>query len=527
MFKWLKKVMISIINAIKSLFVGDTEIQKVTVGDTVVYAKGVITYQISGTPWIEYSSGHGYISASGNDYARVVGTLITYVDGVEQGSSVVEFSPTLLSGDSGVWSISNNHIFAAYRGTTAGDARTATFSAVYSENGFTYTCSQTILITQQANVKVFDGSEVTSFEISDGGDEYVDGDTITFEGDVQQLTVNLASGVRKYSWTSGADEPDVVFNMSTTTNFWQYWELVNLDNADWITFGTGSDAKYITISQYTGSTSRSARISFRDRSVGDRTESMPTITINQTANEWELSAANATFEGTITQPTVTIMSKHYGSVYTNLAVTIVSSTISNLQYSGCSGSSNGQVTLNFTCGTNSGSSNKTASIRIYQNGGGNTRTITLTQKPFSSAFDGIDIKFITEDGQWVLGEITETGTGNIGFIVAKNTNSPLRTGTYNFSASFEYRTATGPNEFEGLTWYMRVRTEGTDVVLTDPRGTDHQLNTSRIFINNKSYYGCWVWDNTYSGSKAMSPDYTPRLVEMLDDYVDLYVGEGS
>ncbi len=74
---------------------------------------------------------------------------------------------------------------------------------------------------------------------------------------------------------------------------------------------------------------------------------------------------------------------------------------------------------------------------------------------------------------------------------------------------------------------MQVRTEGTDVVLTDPRGTTHQIYTSRISINAKYYYGCWVWDNTSSGSKEMSPDYAPQLVEMLDDYGELYVGEGS
>ena len=57
--------MISIINAIKSLFVGDKEVQTVTIGDTVVYTNqpsGVITYALDGTPWIEYSSGQDKFS---------------------------------------------------------------------------------------------------------------------------------------------------------------------------------------------------------------------------------------------------------------------------------------------------------------------------------------------------------------------------------------------------------------------------------------------------------------------------------
>ena len=164
MFKWLKKVMISIINAVKSIFVGDRPVQSISIGDTQVYPNGVVSYAMAGAPTLEYSSG-SMIPASGEGYARIVGTLITYVDNVEQGRSTVEFTPTLLtSGVGDIWSVSGTHIEAVSRGTETGSARSATFSASYSLDSFHYNGGN-FTVTQQANsISSYPGA-ITSFRV--------------------------------------------------------------------------------------------------------------------------------------------------------------------------------------------------------------------------------------------------------------------------------------------------------------------------------------------------------------------------
>ena len=551
MFKWLKKVMISIINAIKTLFVGDRPVHSVSIGGTQVYPysgaddptqwntgydgniRKIKSINIAYFPNMNSSSDSTItmIGAEGsnNGSAKVACIYAMYdlydYTGLQKKEEnqwmYCPIDPNTLPS----WLHMNGYfLYADSRGSVQGDVRTAqiscpslpSFSPHPDKYQLTSGVSLTVTVSQQANQRVYNGSEVTEFEI----DEYVDGDTITFEGDTQRLTVTAASGIRRYSWTSGADADDETFNMSQTSNFWQNWELVNVDSASWVHFGSGSEAKSIDIDSYTGNTYREARISFRDYHWPNLTDNIPVIKLKQTALEWELFASNATVEGTVTQPTITITSKHYGSVYTNLTVTVVSSDIPNLQYSGCSGSSNGQVTLNFTCGTNSGSSNKTASIRIYQNEGGNTRTITLTQKPFSAAFDGIDVKAQTADGQWVLGEITETGTNKVGYILAKNTTTYLSTGTYNIyigTIEFWEGNNTTSTEYEGG-FYMTMSVSSTgDVTLTDYLGHTHGISRD-IYINRKYYYGCWIYDRN---GVEMSPDRTPALhsivyVESLD-----------
>jgi hypothetical protein len=53
--------------------------------------------------------------------------------------------------------------------------------------------------------------------------------------------------------------------------------------------------------------------------------------------------------------------------------------------------------------------------------------------------------------------------------------------------------SSGPREDEGLTWQLIVRTEGTNVTVYTPMGQEVQVSTSRISVNSKYYYGCWVW----------------------------------
>ena len=428
MFKWLKKVMISIINAIKSLFVGDKQVQSVSIGDTQIYPNGVITYALDGTPWIEYSSGQEYITASGDDYARVVGTLVTYTDGVESGRSTVEYSVSLLSGDSSIWSVSGKHIFAAYRGTTTGESRSATFKATYSDNGLNYTYGPTILITQQANFRYASPGSINMFTV---GEYYVEdtgetGDTtIQVYEDGASFSYTIY-GTGAWRYTSGA------ISLASRT---PEWEVLGVDSSNqqvsWVS-STHSSEDYesgtVTIDSIHVTTpiTRTGYIKVVDPTCSD--DVYARIPITQSFNAYSLTFAESsskTILGSETYFSFRVVPKYNGTLISDvdqLSVQVSSSsTIEGIQVSSKTVvSSGGYVSVSFTCSQNSSStSRKTASINF--NYGGRTITATVTQEkhhPIPSFF--MEAVPAINDESWWIGTINKNGVAKGIFIYSEN-----------------------------------------------------------------------------------------------------------
>ena len=435
MFKFIRKIMISIINAIRSLFVGDKEVQTVTIGNTVVYTNqpsGVITYALDGTPWIEYSSGQGYITASGSDYARVVGTLITYTDGVESGRSTVEYSVSLLSGDSSIWSVSGKHIFAAYRGTTTGESRSATFKATYSDNGLNYTYGPTILITQQGNFRYAAPGSINMFTV----DEYYVEDT----GETGDTTIQVYENGASFSYTvSGTGAWRYTSGAISLASRVPEWEVLGVDSSNqqvsWVS-STPSSGDYesgtVTIDSIPGTTpiTRTGYIKVVDPTCPN--DVYARIPISQSFNAYSLTfhssdTTSKTILGSDTYFSFRVVPKYNGTLISNadldqLSVQVSSSsTIEGIQVSSktvVSGS--GYVSVSFTCSQNSSStSRKTASINFSY--GGKTITATVTQEkyhPIPSFY--MEAVPAINDESWWIGTINKNGVAKGIFIYSEN-----------------------------------------------------------------------------------------------------------
>ena len=432
MFKFIRKIMISIINAIKSLFVGDKQVQSVSIGDTQIYPNGVITYALDGTPWIEYSSGQGYITASGDDYARVVGTLVTYTDGVESGRSTVEYSVSLLSGDSSIWSVSGKHIFAASRGRTTGESRSATFKATYSDNGLNYTYGPTILITQQGNFRYASPGSINMFTV----DEYYVEDT----GETGDTTIQVYEDGASFSYTiSGTGGWRYTSGAISIASRTPEWEVLGVDSSDqqvtWIS-STHSSGDYengtVTIDSIPGTTpiTRTGYIKVVDPLCPN--DVYARIPISQSFNSYSLvfysyESSSKSISATDTAFSFRVVPKYDGTLISitdtdQLSVQVsYSSTIEGIQVSSktvVSGS--GYVSVNFTCSQNSSTtSRKTASINFSY--GGKTITATVTQEkyhPIPSFF--MEAVQASNDDTWWIGTVNTNGVAKGIFIYSEN-----------------------------------------------------------------------------------------------------------
>ena len=422
MFKWLKKVMISIINAIKSLFVGNKPVQSISIGDTQVYPNGVVSYAMAGSPTLEYSSG-SMIPASGNGYARIVGTLVTYVDNVEQGRSTVEFTPSLItSGVGDVWSVSGTHIQAANRSSVTGSSRSATFSASYTLDSFHYNGGN-FTVTQQGNSKSAYPGYISLFTVADA---YVEGDdpnntgTTTLTLDENSITCQYTvSGTGGWIYTSG-----YISQASRTPQ----WEVVGVKDNDlplsWIT-ATPDTSDYqsgdITFSSLS-SGSRSGYIKVCDSACPEVYLRIP---VTQAVNSNTLtfySGGTVSLSSDSTSFSINVVPKNGGVLISNtseLSVQIVSSTIGNLSIGTKTLYSN-YVRVSFSCSANtSTTSNKTATIRFSY--GGKSITATVTQEkyhPIPSFFS--QAVQADNDSSWWIGTPNINGTSKGIFMYCEN-----------------------------------------------------------------------------------------------------------
>ncbi len=523
MFKWLKKVMISIINAIKSLFVGNKPVQSVTIGDTQVYPNGIVTYQMSGSPTLEYSSGQNYILASGDGYARIVGTLITLVDGVEQSRETVEFSPTLLtSGVDNIWSVSNKHIFAADREDVTGDVRSASFQAMYSNSeGFTYNGGM-FTVNQQANSSSTSAGAITDFKLN--GQNTI----ISVDDQAQTLYVNNnLAGYRNVTYTS--EFPGRVSIPSTSFNFTisggEGWTTLN---------NNGVNTTIVLTANNSGST-REAVVTVKD---GSYPSAQASIRIKQ-AVPWVLSVPGQVYiayDATSFSFNVTSTNNGVAAPINSSMVSVVTNN-SNLSLTGIEAvsGSTGVYKISFSCSVNTDTSNtKTSEVRITRSDHTESpRIVSIVQAANSSAFEYINSQHVSSNNpHWILGTVTTGRTehygvngqnvDNTGIIIA--CDSPITSDkTIRISSITVQRR--DPSS-QGL---PTRKYTANSVVQTITAGTE--LEVSFDFTNvggdsyTKTYYGAWLrisgvtWSppnwNESSGSITIFSD-TPPTTEIWE-----------
>ncbi len=510
--------MISIINAIKSLFVGSREVQKVTIGDTTVYIKEEPVEPVYNTirliryVAVQYSSGNK-LTASGSNYAEIIGTVDVYSENQEEGGRVLESTETIViapdSADSSwlSWD-SDKKLYAESRGGTAGDERSA-YVEWSLPNGYNFyedymTSPGRVSVSQEANTILTTGpGAITDFRIN--GQNTV----IPIENTEQTLYISSISGYRNITYTSG---------YSTTVSIPSSGFIYTVSGGTgWVTINyNGSIAQSISIAANNTGSSREAVIVVKD---GNYTSVQSSIRIQQGVS-WELTlpSGSINISYSATSFSFNVVSTNNGEAYPITSSMIsYGSNRSNISLTGITSVSGsvGTYKLTFSCSANNDTSNKTSTITITRpDHTESPRTINVIQAANVSALEGIDNQHIADNNShWVLGTVTTGRTEHFGVngINAANTgiiiacDSPITLDkTITISSIAVQRRNPSVQGMPGVSY------TANNVVQTISSGTT--LEVSFDFTSSggtsytKTYYGAWLvipnlqWTPQPSGS---------------------------
>lgn len=517
MFKWLKKVMISIINAIKSLFVGDKEAQKVTIGDTTVYTKEEPVEPVYNTirlirhVAVWYSSGNK-LTASGSNYAEIRGTVDVYIENITEGGRTLDHTETVTlipTATNASWmSINGTRLVASNRGDTTGDERTAYVDWIipsgYALNEDYMTSAERVAVAQEANAIMSTGAgAITDFRLN--GQNTI----ISIDDTAQTLYISSIAGYRNVSYTSGytttisIPNTGYVYTVSGGTG----WVTINYN---------GSIAQSISIAANNTGSSREAVIVVKD---GNYTSVQSSIRIQQGVS-WELTLPSGSIDVSYSATSFSfdVVSTNNGAAYP-ITSTMISygSNRSNISLSGITSVSGsvGTYRLTFSCSANNDTSNKTSTITITRPDHiESPRTISVIQEANVSVLEGIDNQHIADNNShWVLGTVTNGRTEHFGVngIPADNTgiiiacDSPIALDrTITISHITVQRRNPSAQGMPGVAY------TANNVTQTISSGTT--LEVSFDFTNSggtsytKTYYGAWLvipnlqWTPQPSGS---------------------------
>lgn len=423
MFKWLKKIMISIINTIKSLFVGDKEVQKITIGDAAVVYESGDSYIITGFR-LSYSEGTR-LYASGSNYAELLGTRQIYRNGTLIGSDEIALTPQV--GSSSFLYTEGTKIKAPSRGTTVGSIRSDWVSGTYDlGNGQTYTTDASAKVEQQANYQTAGPGGINLFTVEEfdvEGNCEIGEETITInEAGLSNMQYEV-EGYGGWSYTSGASQS----HGRTIT-----WIVEGVDSSDntvnWISVDTTN--KQVSISSWgNGSvgSSRSAYIKAYDQAFPDQVWAK--IPVLQEISSWTLtfnpSGTTKSYSiGTSdTSFSISVLPKKNGTLITSsmleqLTASVSGSTIGNVTPTNKTLSSS-SATLWFSCSANTVQSTRTATITISL--GDKSIVATVTQDkyvPMPSFFN----QAIQAEGNsdWWIGTVNYNGTSKGIYIYCEN-----------------------------------------------------------------------------------------------------------
>ena len=177
--------MISIINAIKSLFVGDRPVQSVSIGDHQVYSIGDDLWPTvpSGERWriailnLQYSSG-SKLDAAGSNYVEIVATVYKYLSGSSTAYETTTMSCPLETDTSWIELRNSARAYGENRGTqnpstSAGAERTGIIRAIRpTQSGYQVSgqasdeqFGQNYTVTQAANTISSYPGAITNFQV--------------------------------------------------------------------------------------------------------------------------------------------------------------------------------------------------------------------------------------------------------------------------------------------------------------------------------------------------------------------------
>lgn len=409
--------MISILNAIKSVFVGNKEVQTISVGDAIVYQSG--TYRISGTFTVRYSSGTKLL-ASGANYVELIATRETLRNGQVISTDEVVLTPVI--GSSSFLYKEGNKIKAPSRGTTPGAERSDNVTATYDlGDGQTYDPQLSVQIVQQQNYNSIDHSEITSVKYFGQSSPL----RITEYNTSSDFTISCTEkvGTYYYNWTSGE---------SSTASITSWG--ANTDSPSWVTIE--SNTCNVTLAPYSGTSGGSRTAVINVFPSSDATNQYA-YTIVQGVDYYLVfasgSSSTKTISSTATSGSIQVVSKHDGSAYA-----VTASRTGTWLTLGTITNSGATYTIPFTCSANS-SSERTSTITISQSGG-LSLTCTVTQEQANTALDGVTVatQGQVETANWVIGTIAETDGKKSLVIVRKS--------------DWEYSSQSGSVTYSGLIW---------------------------------------------------------------------------
>ena len=528
MFKFIRKIMISIINAIKSLFVGDRPVQSVSIGDHQVYPVGDYLWPTvpSGERWriealnLQYSSG-SKLDAAGSNYAEIVATVYKYRDNMTTVYEMTTISCPLETDTS--WIELRNGDTRAYgenRGTqnptSTGAERTGTIRAIGpTSSGYLVHVQfgQNFTVTQAANSIIIVGTEINRVNL------YCSSPVIskTFEPDDTDFTLAVSdgaiSGMSYYiggytikNYASGSyygNDSNVSWTVDAVTGQYNSY-------CSWITITPNSNVSNntigtINISSYSGSPGDSRTASLRIYSGSAPTSGSGTmiITIQQIVSAYAFTGPSSVgqqprYAGTFT---ITYTASNNGQALTTSELNSIS-----LSYPsngiGCtyvsrrvSGTS---VYFTFQCPINPSESVRTS--RITATFAGKSVTTTVTQAAGIS-ISGVKVATYSLSGSdFVLGTVSRSTGESLGILIASKTAIDSNK-TARFMIDWKY---SGSSE---------TYNEGDSgpVVVAIPSG-------SHVRVGTNTFYGKWIVSEALEG---LSIDESYTGVEITD--VNMFV----
>ena len=529
MFKWLKKVMISIINAIQRLFVGDKEVQSVTIGDTQVYPDPSVepvyeTIKLVRFASAQYSSGNKLDAAGWSNYAEIIGTVDVYTENVTEGGRTLDYTETVTlipTATNANWmSIDGTKLYANSRGTLAGNERSTLVDWVLPE-GYSFdeeymTSPQRVSVVQEANAVVNRLPGTISFAVNGGTPA-----TWNSTSGATPSTISVTSSsndiaqsgtlvcYRTLVYTSGDSEP-------YTSPIYSLGNWSTGDDMSWATLDTSSTPTRVHINEKTDSGQRSCRLNIADSYFSSTQTTYITITQEGVSNTVLTVDQSKTIKYSTTEFSIYIYSLRNDvccSTSNGLFINVSNSTIGNLVLSSDEiiNSTTGYQKLTFTCDASSGDSQLEATVTISQ-GGGLTKSITIYQLAKTSqeiALEGISIS--EQYQNWVVG-IVQKSNGTYSTIIAKD--SPIESNvTVTLDVEWQCVMAQNSNVY--------VYIVGSEEI------TQTISSGSSFNIGNKVYYGDPVRPTTNSTQhvqpqNSSAPETTSSLmVSPLDGFVSI------
>lgn len=501
MFKWLKKVMISIINAIKSLFVGDKEVQSVSIGNTEVYSAST-TYVIRSIS-LSYSSG-SKLNAAGSNYAQVMGEISAYKGGSLVNTFTTALTPILPNNPQFLSISEGTKIVAPNRGTSTGSERSEWVTGSFTSGGTTYTIDTSVQVTQQANaivsteyiinnIVLFSSADGTNYSFTPSGSNLLE------INDSAKSLGYTVSGYAKKTFTSG------VYTNDYSGIQWTVDAVVtNNQYCSWITpTSSGNAIGTIDFSSFSGDPGDTREATLRVYYYSPTNSSAMTITVRQTVSNYVftgLSSSNvANYQETFT---VTYTATNDGQPLTTEELNSITwHTTSN--GIGCnyvsrkvSGTS---VIFTFSCHQNTTTNSKTTVF--VANFAGKTVTTSVTQAAgYNVSY--VNIARLNAGNQaikLVVGTVSRSSGESLGIVLASP--DPI---TSNINVMIQLKWSySGGGPYDG--------TGSTPVSMTINAG-------DWVNIGSSSLYGKWYTEPRLSNA-SIDMSYTNVEIETVGAFV--------